>query len=143
MQLDKIFSSNMVFPKGKEICFYGTGKGNVKITFDGEEKSVDFCGGEWKMCFSPRDFGGPYSAVILNYKITARLWFLLPQPGFVTDFCVFTLQDLSCCLLSYSRIPACRAPVPRSGYDLKAYGSFRHQIQKYRYHRALTRAFRR
>ena len=47
----------MVFPKGKEIWFYGTGKGNVKIIFDGEEKSVDFCGGEWEICFSPRDFG--------------------------------------------------------------------------------------
>ena len=73
MQLDKIFSSNMFFPKGKEICFYGTGKGNVKIIFDGEEKSVDFCGDEWKICFSPRDFGGPYSAVIRMDNETVEL----------------------------------------------------------------------
>ena len=63
----------MVFPKGKEIFFYGTGKGNVKVIFDGEEKSVDFCGGEWKICFSPRDFGGPYSAVICMENETVEL----------------------------------------------------------------------
>ncbi len=73
MQLDKIFSSNMVFPKGKEICFYGTGKGNVKITFDGEQKTAVSCGGEWEICFSPRDFGGPYSAVIRMDNETVEL----------------------------------------------------------------------
>lgn len=54
----------MVFPKGKEIRFYGTGKGNVKITFDGEEKSLASESEEWEICFSPRDFGGPFNAVI-------------------------------------------------------------------------------
>ena len=73
MQLDKIFSSNMVFPKGKEIWFYGTGKGNVKITFDGEQKTAVSCGDEWKICFSPRDFGGPYSAVIRMDNETVEL----------------------------------------------------------------------
>lgn len=63
----------MVFPKGKEICFYGTGKGNVKITFDGEQKTAVSCGGEWEICFSPRDFGGPYSAVIRMDNETVEL----------------------------------------------------------------------
>ncbi len=63
MGLNGIFSSNMVFPANKEISFYGIGNGNVRIIFDGQEKSIN-ADGEWKIDFPPHDFGGPYTVVI-------------------------------------------------------------------------------
>ena len=63
MKLNSIFSSNMVFPAHKEIFFYGTGTGNVRILFDGQVKSIH-ADGDWNISFPPHDFGGPFTAVV-------------------------------------------------------------------------------
>lgn len=50
----------MVFAAGQPIRVYGSGKGNVKITFAGISKSLVSESDTWLISFPPMDFGGPY-----------------------------------------------------------------------------------
>ena len=50
----------MVFAAGLPIRIYGSGKGNVKITFAGISKSLVSDSDTWFVSFPPMDFGGPY-----------------------------------------------------------------------------------
>jgi len=60
MKLNKIYTSNMVFPAGKEIVICGTGQGNAEITFNGIVKAFSPEREEWKVYFPPMEYGGPY-----------------------------------------------------------------------------------
>ncbi len=50
----------MVFAAGQPIRVYGSGKGNLNITFAGMSKSLVSEADTWLVCFPPMDFGGPY-----------------------------------------------------------------------------------
>jgi sialate O-acetylesterase len=63
LNLNTIFCSNMIMQAKKPVRFFGTGKGEVKIAFNNEEKRTK-ANGDWTLEFSPVDYGGPYSAVI-------------------------------------------------------------------------------
>lgn len=71
MQLNKIFSSHMVFAKGLPIRVYGEGEGVAKITFAGKEKTVVANGDNWLIEFEPMEYGGPYvlEAVFEDSKV--------------------------------------------------------------------------
>ncbi len=60
MILNKIYTSNMVFPAGKTITVCGTGEGSAEITFNGVTKAVSSEGGSWKVQFPSMGYGGPY-----------------------------------------------------------------------------------
>lgn len=63
MKLNNIFSSHMVFAKGKPVRIYGEGKGSAKITFAGTTKTVESDSDKWLVEFPAMDFGGPYDLV--------------------------------------------------------------------------------
>ncbi|MBQ7347643.1 MAG: hypothetical protein IJW55_06765 [Clostridia bacterium] len=60
MELNKIFSSNMVFAANKPIRIYGEGCGKVTIDFAGQTKSGIFNDKNWDIEFSAMTYGGPY-----------------------------------------------------------------------------------
>lgn len=60
MELNKIFTSNMVFAANLPIRIYGKGRGTAKITFAGQTKTVISNDEKWFVEFSPMDYGGPY-----------------------------------------------------------------------------------
>ncbi len=64
MELNKIFSSHMVFPAGKPVCVYGVGKGKVVITFNGSKMELISEKDGWCVAFSPMEYGGPYTMEI-------------------------------------------------------------------------------
>ena len=61
MKLNKIFTSNAVFAKGKPIRIYGDGAGVASISFAGDTKTVESTFDEWSVEFDPMDYGGPYT----------------------------------------------------------------------------------
>lgn len=60
MNLDKIFSSHMVFAANKPIRIYGEGEGKIKITFADVEIKTTAENGRWFAEFEPMNYGGPY-----------------------------------------------------------------------------------
>lgn len=72
MELNKIFTSHMVFAAKKPIRIYGTGKGTAKITFAAYEKTVLSENDNWFIEFEPMEYGGPYKleAEFPDRKIT-------------------------------------------------------------------------
>ena len=60
MNLNKIYTSNMVFPAEKEIIICGTGKGNAEIRFNGLTKALYSETDAWKVSFPAMEYGGPY-----------------------------------------------------------------------------------
>ena len=61
MDLNKIFTSHMVFPARKPIRVYGNGQGNAQINFAGQERTVVSNKDDWMAEFEPMEYGGPYS----------------------------------------------------------------------------------
>ncbi|MBO5287384.1 MAG: hypothetical protein J6B34_04590 [Clostridia bacterium] len=59
VSLNSIFSSNMIMQANKPVRLFGQGEGNVKVLFNGEEKSV-VSNGKWIIEFDCVDYGGPY-----------------------------------------------------------------------------------
>ena len=60
MELNKIFTSNMVFACGKPIRIYGSGCGRAEVSFAGMTKTVVSEGNEWITELPPMEYGGPY-----------------------------------------------------------------------------------
>ena len=60
MELDKIFTSHMVFAAKKPIRIYGTGKGSVIIRFAGCVKQYMSDSEKWMLELPPMEYGGPY-----------------------------------------------------------------------------------
>ncbi len=61
--LNSIFSSNMVMQAKAPVRFFGSGTGNVAITFKGERKEADSVNG-WLIEFDEVDYGGPYDILV-------------------------------------------------------------------------------
>lgn len=64
MNLNKIFTSHMVFSRNLPVRVYGEGKGRVEISFAGQKKSLVSDKDKWSVEFPPMKYGGPYSMEI-------------------------------------------------------------------------------
>lgn len=65
MELNSIFTSDMVLQGNKPIRFFGSGKGTAKINFLGIEQTCVAENDEgWSCEFPSMPYGGPYSAII-------------------------------------------------------------------------------
>ena len=61
MELNKIFTSHMVFAAKKPIRIYGTGQGTVTINFAGQTKTFVSKSEKWTVELPAMEYGGPYS----------------------------------------------------------------------------------
>ena len=69
MELNKIFTSHMVFAAHKPIKIYGSGKGRAEISFAGEKTVCMSDSENWSIELPPMEYGGPYSmSVILENR---------------------------------------------------------------------------
>jgi len=67
MFLAEIFSNDMIFQRGKEICVFGTGTGSGKAEFRGNTVEFESVNGEFRAYLPPQEAGGPYELkVTLN-----------------------------------------------------------------------------
>ena len=64
MTLNKIFTSHMVLPAGKNLRFFGEGAGKISVSFNGVEKSLETTDDSWCLEFPPFDYGGPYDVKV-------------------------------------------------------------------------------
>lgn len=64
MELDKIFSSNMVFAVRKPILICGKGAGEIQLSFAQQEQTVTAQNGMWSAEFQPMEYGGPYTLCV-------------------------------------------------------------------------------
>lgn len=95
MQLDNIFSSNMVFAAKLPIRIYGTGIGKAEITFAGQTKTVISNNEKWLVEFSPMEYGGPYELtfdcgeekVILNDIYIGEVYLFAGQSNMQFKMC--------------------------------------------------------
>ena len=62
--LNEIFRSNMIFQANKPVRFFGTGSGEVVITFCNITKKIS-ANGQWLLEFSPLPYGGPHTAEVV------------------------------------------------------------------------------
>lgn len=70
MKLAEIFTSNIVFAARKPIRVFGSGKGEVAITFNNQTKNVKSEKENWLIEFPPMDYGGPYEMkAVLNGEV--------------------------------------------------------------------------
>ena len=69
MELNKIFTSHMVFQARKPIKVYGKGKGKAEITFVGKKYNIISDEEDWIIELAPMEYGGPYSMEI-DFKDT-------------------------------------------------------------------------
>ncbi len=61
MRLNPIFRDHVVFQAGKPVRVFGTGSGEVRVSFLGEEKTIYADGKEWLVELKPQSYGGPFS----------------------------------------------------------------------------------
>ena len=61
MELDRIFSSNMVFAANLPIRIYGEGPGRAEISFADYSETVVSTSDSWMVEFPPLSCGGPYT----------------------------------------------------------------------------------
>lgn len=64
MELNKIFTSHMVFQARKPIRVYGKGQGKAEIKFAGQKSTVVSDKDDWMAELEPMEYGGPYSMEI-------------------------------------------------------------------------------
>ena len=64
IKLDPLFREHAVFAEMKPICVFGTGEGEVQVTFCGETKKASAEGGRWSVFFLPMSAGGPYEMTV-------------------------------------------------------------------------------
>jgi len=62
--LNPIFTSHMVLQANKPIRIFGTGEGEIRVRFLGEERTTVADGDKWLVELSPRTYGGPYTLSI-------------------------------------------------------------------------------
>lgn len=73
MELSVVFSSGMVFAKGKPVRIFGTGCGRAVISFAGISKSVVSDSDFWCVEFPPLEYGGPYELSFFESEKTLVL----------------------------------------------------------------------
>ena len=61
--LNSIFGSNMIMQAKAPVRLFGSGDGNVAITFNGERREAT-SNGEWLIEFDAVDYGGPYDIMV-------------------------------------------------------------------------------
>ena len=61
IRLNPIFRDHAVFQAGKPVRVFGTGSGEVRVSFLGEEKTIYADGKEWLVELKPQSYGGPFS----------------------------------------------------------------------------------
>ena len=61
--LNSIFGSNMIMQANAPVRLFGSGDGNVAITFNGERREAT-SNGEWLIEFDAVDYGGPYDIMV-------------------------------------------------------------------------------
>lgn len=64
MKLAPIFSSHMVFAAGKPVRVFGTGAGEVTVSFLGHSRTLVSDGEKWLVELPPMDCGGPYEMTV-------------------------------------------------------------------------------
>lgn len=64
MKLSPVFASHMVFAAGKPVRIFGTGKGEVTVSFAGASRSLISEGEKWLVELPPMPCGGPYSMTV-------------------------------------------------------------------------------
>ncbi len=60
MNLNSIFSDNMVLQANKPICFFGEGKGTATFKIGSKQFSITSDSDNWVATFDAFDYGGPY-----------------------------------------------------------------------------------
>lgn len=63
VQINSIFTSNMILQAGSPVRFFGTGNGKAAITLNGVRKET-ISTGEWLIEFDPFEYGGPYDILV-------------------------------------------------------------------------------
>lgn len=70
MKLAKIFSDGMVLQRNKPIKVFGSGAGNVEVSFLGDKVSLSTEKMKWMLELPEHDAGGPYTmTVVMNGEI--------------------------------------------------------------------------
>ncbi len=64
MRINELFCDGAVFQAYKPIRFFGTGGGNLKISFCGNNYESDKVGTEWEVEFPAMQYGGPFELSI-------------------------------------------------------------------------------
>lgn len=64
MELEPIYSSNMVFAAGKPILIRGRGTGIIRISLAWQEQTVTAQNGLWSAEFQAMEYGGPYTVCV-------------------------------------------------------------------------------
>ncbi|MBR3992144.1 MAG: hypothetical protein IKI91_08410 [Clostridia bacterium] len=64
IKLDPLFRDHAVFAENEPICVFGSGAGNVRVTFCGETETASAGGGRWFVFFPPMSAGGPYEMTV-------------------------------------------------------------------------------
>ncbi len=59
--IDPIFTSHMVFAAHKPIRIYGSGRGEIELSFSGNVCTVHSETDRWEIEFPPMEYGGPYT----------------------------------------------------------------------------------
>lgn len=71
MNLNPVFSSNMVLQAMKPVKFFGEGAGKIIIKYDGEAYEFDTEDSCWSFETKPHNYGGPYNIeVTINEECT-------------------------------------------------------------------------
>lgn len=64
IRLNPIFRDHMVLQAGKPVRIFGSGGGEVRVSFLGEEKTLQANDDEWLVELEPQSYGGPFSMEI-------------------------------------------------------------------------------
>ena len=64
-KLNPIFSSHMVFQANKPIRVFGSGCGNITVSFLGCAKHLQSTGDAWLLELDAHDYGGPYTLTVI------------------------------------------------------------------------------
>lgn len=65
MNLNRIFTSHMVFAANKPIRIYGEGRGTVQVNFAGITKNLVSEDDKWRLELPPMEYGGPYTLKVV------------------------------------------------------------------------------
>lgn len=71
--LNGIFTNNAVFPHAKPVRIFGEGKGNITVSFGGNDITAEATNGKWSVTLPPMECGGPYVLSVSDGENTVVL----------------------------------------------------------------------